>query len=90
MSATHLSFDDWREAVRTDQRDRIERLNEAAVGNDPHGLVGEYLSEARDAWYSNPSEAERFIKLAEGQFKQEREWESERIAKTAAHRGSCP
>lgn len=84
MSAAALSFDDWRGAVRTDQRNRIEHLNVEAEGNDPHGIVREYLSEARDAWYTNPSEAERFIKLAQGQFKQEREWAAERVVRFAA------
>lgn len=37
MSATYISFDDWREALRTDQRRRIEQLVAEVQGNDPHG-----------------------------------------------------
>jgi hypothetical protein len=81
MSATALSFDDWRDAVRTDHRDRIERLYVEAESNDPHGIIRQYLNQARDAWYNDPYEAERCIKLAEGQSKQEREWASERVVR---------
>lgn len=43
-----------------------------------------HLNAARDAWYNDPGESERLIRLAQDQLKQEREWESERIAKLAA------
>lgn len=83
MSATYISFDDWREAVRTDQRNRIEQLRISAEHHDPHGIVIDYLNQARDAWYSNPTEAERCIRLAQDHLNVEREWESERITKAA-------
>ena len=58
MSATFLSFSDWREALHADQLARIDRIGMELLGIDPKGIIREYLDAVRKDSYNNPSEAE--------------------------------
>jgi hypothetical protein len=80
MSATRMSFADWRDAMMVDLRERIERL--AAVDVPPQSSAREYISGAREAWCrGDVVEVERLLAIWDEKVTQEREWMAEHDAR---------